>query len=120
MDVFVRMSDLSYLNGPIDLVGPARVLVGGHALSLPEGDWRATARIRVFDNFSGNTIQSDIFAEDILAAGVIALVPTFGIFEYSINFHCRDPFFPIIFRISILEGAIEGTLELESVSFKKI
>jgi hypothetical protein len=118
--VFVRMSDLAYLDGPIDLTGPARVLIGGHALSLPRGRWRATPEISVLGNVSGNEILSDIFAEDIPICAGISSLPSDGTFSYELEFECSDPYYPILFRISIMEGAIEGALNLNHVRFQQI
>ncbi|MDP2358061.1 MAG: hypothetical protein Q8M31_18635 [Beijerinckiaceae bacterium] len=118
--VFVKMSDLSYLEGPIDLTGPARVLIGGHSLSLPRGLWRATVEISVSDNMSGNTILSDIFAEDRPVCAGVTSLPSKGTFSYEMEFECSDPYYPIIFRISTMEGAIEGALNLNHVQFQQI
>ncbi len=119
-NVFVRTSDLNYIEGPLDLVGPARVLIAGHSLSLPIGRWKATAEIAVSGNLSGNKIRSDIFAENRPVTIGIMRLPAEGAFSYQLDFECLDPSFPLIFRIAIMEGAIEGELELRRVHFERI
>lgn len=118
--IFTQMSDLTYVEGPLDLVGPARVLVGGHALSLPVGKWIMSVEVEVAGNVSGNRILSDIFAEDSVVVRGVCPLPSNGGFSYDLEFRCRDPYYPIIFRIAILEGAIEGSLQLKKVRLKEI
>lgn len=118
--VFTRMSDRTYINGPIEMVGPARVLIGGHSLSLPVGRWKATAEIFVSDNASGNTLFFDIVTEGRPAACGLVSLPESGAFSFELDFECDDPSFPLVLRIATKEGAIEGILELRHVQLQRL
>lgn len=119
--VFVRLSATNdYLDGAIDLTGPARVLISGHSLSVPRGHWRARATIEVRGNVSGNAIHADVFAEDRPVGGITARLPEAGLFQFDVDFDCEDPFYPIIFRVASLEGAIEGEITLRGLTLTRI
>lgn len=118
--VFVRMSDRTYVDSPIEMVGPARVLIGGHSLSVPIGRWKATAEIAVSDNASGNTLFFDVVADGHSLSGGTVRLPESGAFRMELDFECDDPFHPLNLRIAIREGAIEGVLELRHVHMQRL
>jgi hypothetical protein len=107
------------LCGAQDLLGPARVLIAGHAMHLPHGAFTASVEIEIEDNRSGNSIRSDIFAGDSCIASVRAELPPEGIFAFEIAFFCEEPFLPLQLRILLETGAIEGRLLLRRVRFAR-
>jgi hypothetical protein len=107
------------LCGAQDLLGPARILVAGHAMHLPFGAWVACVEIGIEDNRSGNAIRADIFAGDECIASVRADLPAEGVFAFDIPFHCVEPFLPMQLRIVLESGAIEGRLLLHHVRFAR-
>ncbi len=110
----------AYAGGHISLQGPARVFIGGHALHLPRGQWRARILIEISNNWSGNFLFSDILAEEKVVSIITAKLPAQGAFEYDMTFNCDDPFFPLHVRLAIQQGAIEGELSLRLVCFDSI
>lgn len=112
--------EIAYLDGSVEMVGAARILIGGHSLCLPQGRWRARVFVEISDNLSGNRLRSDVFAEDQVFATVTAVLPKSGLFYYDIDFECQDPFYPIIIQLAITEGAIEGWLTLREISIVNV
>ena len=108
----------AFLNGPIDLLGPARFIICGPYLHLPAGDWVANVVIEISENLSGNRLGVDVFSGTILR-GVTMNLPETGVFEFSIPFQVEDPFLPVELRFQILTGAIEGKLMLQRVTFQR-
>jgi|GEM_PF-5274075 len=106
------------LQEALELTGPARSIVYGPYLGLPRGAWVATPRFRVADNQSGNVITFDIVSDCGSAKGKCALPPE-GVFACDIAFDVTEPRHGIEIRISISQGAIEGTLELLDVSWRR-
>ena len=109
--------DIRYANGPVEMVGRARVLYGGHILHLPSGRWVAELCVRVLENISGNMLHSDVLVEDRFVDGIIGLVPPEGSVTFTMTFENSNPSYPIHFRVAIMQGAIEGILLLEHVRF---
>ena len=109
----------NFLNGPIDLTGPRRLLTAGHTLHLPAGHWRAHFNIEVADNISGNDLEVDILLGDESRGGVAAPLPAFGGYEFSFDFETNDAFPPIQARVVLNEGAIEGELTIEDIVFER-
>jgi hypothetical protein len=107
----------TFLNGPIDLLGPARFVICGPYLHLIAGDWIVQVVIEVTDNLSGNRLGVDVFSGGILKAVTMTL-PSAGLFEFSLLFRVADPFLPVELRFQIMTGAIEGKLILRDVRFR--
>ena len=107
-----------FLEGPMELVGPARLIAFGPYLHLPKGSWTVSVTIDVEENFSGNELQIDVFSGSILVAGETAL-PVTGVFGIDLPFEIVDPFDPVEVRLQTLSGAIEGRLTLREVVFQR-
>ncbi|TCT05033.1 hypothetical protein [Aquabacter spiritensis] len=98
--------------GPIDMTGPARCLLFGPQLSLPEGRWVAHAAFAVSENYSGNILKVDVVSAGKVAAEAVGDLPADGRFAVSIPFENVSNMFPVDLRIMMMSGAIEGTFEL--------
>ncbi|TBW39535.1 hypothetical protein EYW49_06610 [Siculibacillus lacustris] len=107
------------VDGPIDLLGPARCLVYGPYLSLPQGLWELEVELEVAENLSGNRLEVDIFHGTVLVANNFAL-PAAGRFSVRASFDVFEPREPVQLRISTWEGAIEGILELRGTHLVRI
>jgi hypothetical protein len=107
-----------FLEGPTNLVGPARFLSYGPYLHLPKGSWSVKITIEVAENFSGNHLAVDVAAGVVFAVGETAL-PVSGVFSFDLSFEIVDPFIAIEVRSQILSGAIEGKLTLREVVFRR-
>lgn len=108
------------IEGPVDLTGPARYLMFGPLLHLPPGRWRASIVFRVDDNLSGNTLMSDVVADNQICNTGEGLLPPSGVFSFEIDFVVRDPRLPVAVRLATRSGAIEGTLELLSAGVREL
>ncbi len=108
----------AFLEGPVELLGPARFIICGPYLHLPEGPWEAHVIIEVAKNISGNRLSVDVFSGNILYGATMDL-PASGIFEFVMPFSIADPFIPSELRFQILSGAIEGLLTLKQVSLMR-
>ncbi len=108
--------EITHLDGSVEMLGGARILIGGHSLCLPTGRWRARVFLEISDNLSGNRMRSDVFAENEIFSTIFAQLPKDGLFYYDIDFECKDSFYPIIIQIAISEGAIEGVMTLREIS----
>jgi hypothetical protein len=104
----------AFVDGPIELLGPARFVICGPYLHLPEGAWRMTVQIEVEECLSDNRIGADIFSERILTA-IGAKLPPSGRFSFNLDFDVVNPLAPVEIRMQLLTGAIEGRLSLVDV-----
>jgi hypothetical protein len=109
----------AFLDGPIDLVGPARFIICGPYLHLPEGAWRMSVQIDVEDCFSDNRIGADIFSERILTA-ITAKLPASGRHAFDLDFTVVNPLAPVEIRMQLLTGAIEGRLSLVNAVLSRL
>lgn len=107
----------AFLDGAIELTGPARFIICGPYLHLPEGHWRMTVEIGVEECFSDNRLGADIFSQDILTAVEFRL-PANGDFAFDLDFQIVNTLAPIELRVQLLTGAIEGRLTLRSVELR--
>lgn len=108
----------AFLDGPIELLGPARFIICGPYLHLPEGAWRMSVQIEVAECFSDNRIGADIFSERILTA-ITAKLPPAGRFGFDLDFDVVNTLAPVEIRMQLLTGAIEGRLSLVDVRLKR-
>ena len=104
----------------VNLTGPARYLMFGPLLHLPPGRWRASIVFRVDDNLSGNTLMSDVVADNQICNTGEGVLPPSGVFSFEIDFVVRDPRLPVAVRLATRSGAIEGTLELLSAEVREL
>ena len=106
-------------SGTSELIGPARFLFYGPFRYLQKGIWELTADLSVSENFSGNTIEFDIYHDEIIISKSVNLSES-STFQVIAQFECHDPRIPFQFRARSLEGAIEGRLTLKSTNLKNI
>lgn len=119
-EIFPDRDDLErILDGPRSLLGPARILFGGHTLHLPAGRWRAVIDIEVLENHSGNRLVAQIYSGDKMLCMVRANLPVSGRFEFDADFTIQDGYHPVQVVIAIAEGAIEGEILLHSCRFAR-
>ena len=107
------------LAGAVELLGPARILIGGYTLHLPLGTWRARVDILVEQNFSGNVLLVHGYVGADLQKIRRARLPTQGEFRLEIDLTVADPNEPIQILLCTDQGAIEGRLELLTIGFSR-
>ena len=107
------------MDGPLQLVGPARLLSFGPYLHLPAGIWTLQVAIEVRDCFSDNRLGIDIASGKVLAA-ISTTLPAAGVYACQMQIRVTDPMTPIEMRMSLLTGAIEGELLLHSATFTRM
>ena len=118
-EIFPDRDNLAHvLDGARPLLGPARILFGGHTLHLPSGEWVAVVDLEVTGNFSGNRLLSQVFSGEKLLHTVVAKLPVNGRFAYEMDFSIYDAFYPIQVIVAVAEGAIEGEITLHSCELR--
>lgn len=117
--VFNAEPPYTSLSGPIDLLGPARILTFGPYFHLPEGTWTAEVTFSLTENYSGNTFMVDIYtnADEILAVSKGDL-PAGGTFKTRLSFLVSSSDERLELRTFILLGAIEGRIEILSITLQ--
>lgn len=106
----------------IDLTGPARFLVHGPHLGLPRGEWKIAVSFDVASNISSNVVALDICqkrGQDVLVMGE-AEMPASGAFCCDMTFLVSNPHLPIVLRLAIKQGAIEGKLRFLGAELERI
>lgn len=118
-NAFLAMEPLGgFCGGPIDLVGPARMICFGPYMHLPLGSWSATVEIDVGDNESGNVLVVDLFGG--VEPGIFrADLPTKGTFEFDLPVVVKDTDQPIEIRFAVGQGSIDGWIDIRRVSFRR-
>ncbi len=107
------------VSGPLDLLGPARILTFGPYFHLPVGSWMLEIVFSVVDNESGNGLMIDVFASaGRLLAAAKGDLPKGGTFKMQLPFTIEDAAWTIEIRTFILTGAIEGRFELISIELR--
>lgn len=107
------------MDGPLQLVGPARLLSFGPYLHLPAGIWTVQIAIEVRDCLSDNRLGIDIASGKVLAA-ISTTLPAAGVYACQMQIRTTDPMAPIEVRMSLLTGAIEGEILLHSATFTRM
>lgn len=112
----------SRLTGPLDLMGPGRLLTYGPYLHVPKGIWKATITFVTTGNLSGNTVVIDIYAPPIDKVLTIARgeLPVSGTFSTSVVFKVESPLHALELRMLLHVGSIEGLLEIADVSLFRL
>jgi len=105
------------LSGPIDLMGPARLLIWGPYLYLPKSNWTVTMEFEVTESLSWNSVTADILLGGIIASIGEFDLPVRGIFSWQMNFQVVDISKSIEVRLLLSRSAIEGRLALRKVEF---
>lgn len=99
------------LRQPLEMLGPARCVVYGPYLHLPAGVWEVALNLEIYENFSGNQIDVDIFHGKVLHIETFKL-PISGRMALIVKFSISESREPIQVRIILREGAIEGKLRI--------
>ena len=105
----------SYVRGPSELVGRARILVYGPYMHLSRGRWSAYVELEVSDNASGNRLKTEVVCGRMISASVIADMPVEGRYCFVVTFEVVEPLDPVELRFQIQSGAIEGRFLLTKV-----
>jgi hypothetical protein len=99
---------------PIDLTGPARIIIYGPYLHLPAGKWIARVEFEIDGAISGVEASTDVVISKVLVEKIF-IMPTKGIFAFELAFAVSDPRDPIEIRLFTKRSAIEGLLLMRSV-----
>ena len=105
--------------GPIDLTGPARFIHYGPYFALPAGAWSVDVSIETSDCFSEDLFEIDVTAGQVLSI-VQAKLPQMGSHGCQVRFQLDDPLKPIEVRLKTLTGAIEGVMQLRSITLHRL
>ncbi|WP_104663955.1 hypothetical protein [Ensifer adhaerens] len=108
------------LAGPIEMVGPARMLSWGPYFHLPAGEWLADVTFSVKGNYSGNIIVIDVLADGKVTVVAKSVLPKNGTFSAQLEFEVSAPNQPVEVRVVMAEGAIEGEFELVSLTIERV
>jgi hypothetical protein len=108
-----------FLEGPQEMLGPARYLVLGPYFHVPRGDWIVRTEIELDHNLSGNRVRAELVCGETIVKGFVAALPPRGVFAFEIELAVTEPFLPIEVRIQMLEGAIEGLFLLKNVQLSR-
>ena len=100
----------------IELTGPARCLIWGPYLHLPPGQWIARVEFEVRANWTGNSLEADIYDGVDIMAIIRTELPAEGIFSFELPFSLATCDRRLEIRLYLMKGAIEGQLGLRSVS----
>lgn len=109
----------SVLYGVIEMLGPARCLCFGPYVHLPCGDWHAVLEFTISENLSGNTFDIDVYHRDVISVESFEL-PAMGRFAAHVPFRVVDPRDAVQIRLIMREGAIEGVLDVKSITFSSV
>lgn len=111
-ELFFRVGEPQPVAGPIDLIGPARILSFGPYLHLPAGEWRAEMRFQVVGSLSRNGITMEVTEGLALIVSGQRELPSSGVYSMHIPFRVSNPEEPIQVRSVLPSGAIEGRFRL--------
>jgi hypothetical protein len=118
----VWAKELFYTGGPeakppltwIDVSGPARCLLFGPYISLPEGSWSCSLMIGCSPEAAGLAMSAEIYAEASLARVAFELGES-GFFELDFSFVLRDSNPPLQLRLFNTAAAFEGHIAVVQV-----
>jgi hypothetical protein len=104
---------------PVEMLGPARILVYGPYLHLCTGEWELEVTCHVSQNHSGNSMLFEVVAGDTVVAMARGELPAEGGFLLSQRFSVVDAHTPIEIRFAMLTGAIEGVFQPASLILRR-
>jgi len=107
------------LVAPIDLTGPARILVFGPYLHLQRGDWVATIEFNLSHCPGGNALEFDVTADGKIKSSERFLLDAAGTYRLSASFAVEEPSMPIECRCFLAEGAIAGQFEMVQIRLRR-
>lgn len=103
------------LRQPIDMTGPPRLLLYGPYLHIPFGVWEIILTLKIDENFSGNSVDIDIFHQRVLKMETFKL-PASGVMALKAKFSIEESRHPVEIRMILREGAIEGKIQIADVN----
>jgi len=102
---------------PIDLTGPARVVLYGPYLHLPVGQWTARVEFEIDGAVSGVEASTDVVVNEVVTEKTFEM-PAKGIFAYELSFRVENPHQWVEIRLFIKKSAIEGVFLPRSVGVR--
>ncbi len=105
--------------GMIEMTGPARCILYGPYLGLPAGRWCLCLTAKVKDNQSGNALDVDLSQPGRMVRQRFTL-PASGRIEIRALIDSDEPRSSHELRLMIVEGAIEGGIEIERVTISRV
>jgi hypothetical protein len=105
---------------PLDLLGPARLLVWGPYMHLTKGCWMANMEFEVVGNFSPNSVIADVLVGGEFAGLGEFDLPERGVYTWRLAFEVSDVAKPIEVRLTLDKAAIEGAFFLRQVRLQPI
>jgi hypothetical protein len=100
---------------PLDLLGPARLLVWGPYMHLTKGRWMASMEFEVAGNLSPNSVIADVLVGGEFAGLGEFGLPERGVYTWQLAFDVSDIAKPIEVRLTLDKAAIEGEFFLRQV-----
>jgi hypothetical protein len=113
LPLFHRPDDRPW-GDPIDLTGPARVVLFGPYMHLPAGDWTARVEFEIDGAVSGVEAAADVRINEVVTEKAFVM-PAKGIFAYELSFRVEDPHQAVEIRLFMKKSAIEGRFLPRSV-----
>jgi hypothetical protein len=105
----------TWMQGPIDISGPARCLLYGPYLHLPAGHWNVQLVIGVAGHDGRQAFVVEVVCAEVVAKGSFSIEGS-GLFEIEMDFVHRDPNTPLEIRLFLDVGAIYGWVSRFEVS----
>jgi hypothetical protein len=105
---------------PLDLLGPARLLVWGPYMHLTKGHWTASMEFEVVGNFSPNSVIADVLVGGEFAGLGQFDLPERGVYTWRLAFEVAEIAKPIEVRLTLDKAAIEGEFFLRQVRLQPI
>ncbi len=105
---------------PLDLLGPARLLVWGPYMHLTRGHWTASMEFEVAGNLSPNSVIADVLVGGEFAGLGEFDLPERGVYTWRLAFEVTDVAKPIEVRLTLNKAAIEGAFFLRQVRLRPI
>ena len=95
---------------PLDLLGPARLLVWGPYMHLTKGRWMANMEFEVVGNFSPNSVIADVLVGGEFAGLGEFDLPERGVYTWRLAFEVADVAKPIEVRLTSGQGGDRGRI----------
>jgi hypothetical protein len=108
------------VQGPIELVGPARLLAFGPYMHLPPGRWRAEYAFEAVVHGAGDLYGFDVTADSEVKFNTQGMIDRSGLYRIQCEFEIEDAASPVEFRCFLNEGAIGGYFEPKGVTLCRI
>ena len=105
---------------PLDLLGPARLLVWGPYMHLTRGYWTASMEFEVVGNLSPNSVIADVLVGGEFAGLGEFDLPERGVYTWRLAFEVTEVAKPVEVRLTLEKAAIEGAFFLRQVRLQPI